>query len=210
MNYELFNNLKDVQWDIMARTYGSSHHTLIGLLAHWWVHKDPENEVLDEPPDHLPNADGKKGRGDLMLLHDRCCKGIVEVERVEGKEGKRERQTMMKIREYFSDLRRELQSLEFGVFLAYATLPRDDDGKPKIPLLNMKQFIDWGYEVVKDHDKKQLIILTIDKVWEQQEIGPRALNKDGYYNGRPFQVRGALIEGDVAYSPSPPIWSIKT
>jgi len=29
--------LRNVRWDTVANTYGSSHATLIGLLVAWWI-----------------------------------------------------------------------------------------------------------------------------------------------------------------------------
>ncbi len=39
--------LRNVRWDTVANTYGSSHATLIGLLVDWWISSDSDTH----PPD---------------------------------------------------------------------------------------------------------------------------------------------------------------
>ena len=74
----LLESLTAAQWSTAVRTYGSSHSTLIGLLAAWWIALSPtEHSVLDGAPSH---GSGNAGWCDLMLCADDVAVGVVEVE----------------------------------------------------------------------------------------------------------------------------------
>ena len=206
METDFLTNLEHVRWHIAYRTYGSSHHTLIGLLGDWWISGDEQRRyVLDSAPSYKPSAKGAKKNKlnettpdeekkeqphlycDVVLVEEERCLGIVEVE------GTRFQDTIEKMGKYFRSERKEFQNLEFGIFLAYATLPKGSKEARTIEPLPLQQFVEYGQEAMKGLDGKQLIILTLDKVWKRPETGPRSLNQD-YYGGSPFRLTEAIIE----------------
>ena len=80
----LLQKLEKVEWGITARTYGSSHATLIGLLAHWWIKQEPgTHTVLDGGPSYggaQPGEESARGVCDLLLCDKGKPVGVVEVE----------------------------------------------------------------------------------------------------------------------------------
>lgn len=218
MEDDLLANLEHVRWYIAYCTYGSSHHTLIGLLVNWWISDNEWHRyILDSAPSYKPSAQGTKKDEltaitpderkkkqphlycDVVFVEKERCLGIVEVE------GTRFQETIQKMGLYFRSERKEFQNLEFGIFLAYATLPKGLGKNRAIAPLNIQQLIEEGQKVMKGLNKKRLVILTLDKLWEPSNDGPRSLSRD-YFGGRPFQLTGALVE-DGKDPIVRPLWS---
>ncbi|MCL5961876.1 MAG: hypothetical protein M1358_21605 [Chloroflexi bacterium] len=188
MKDDLLTSLEQVRWQTAFRTYGNDHATLIGLLVDWWITAAPDTRwALEGGPSfgHRPKGLGG-GLCDAILGEGDCSKGVIEVE------GTRCDDTIRKIGEFFSpEAAADLQSLEFGIFLAYAYSPQGKGRERHIPDLPLKDFVDLGRKVTKDNPGRCLAILTLDKTWERIQTGPRAKNE--WYMGSPAKIHGVLL-----------------
>lgn len=194
----LLKDLEKVRWHIARNTYGSSHCTLIGLLVDWWISGNPQARyTLEGGPSFVPRSrsEGGGGQCDAILVQDGTSRGVVEVEGgfLSGaRELERYLTTIDKIGKYFAAGYPDLQSLEFGIFLAYPTRK-----EYMVDSLPMEEFVRRGLAVTTEHSRKQLVILTLDKKWDPQRSGPRARGNI-YYQASPYQITGALLKnGEV-------------
>lgn len=186
----LLDDLARVRWDIALRTFGNSHATLIGLLVEWWIADAPtERWALESGPafGYRPREVGGGGQCDAILGVGEASRGVVEVE------GSRHAYTIEKIGKFFAAEHPDLASLDFGIFLAYAYGPVGKGPARTIPPLPAEGFLAAARAVTAQHPGKQVVVLTLDKAWEPQKVGPRARSE--YYGGRPTRVRGWLVTG---------------
>ena len=198
----LLTSLERARWGVALRTFGSSHATLIGLLVDWWVSGAPRSRwALEGGPSFGYRSRGVRGGGqcDAILGEGQSSKGIVEVE------GSRYEDTLLKIGKFFGAEHSDLATLEFGVFLAYATGPQGRGPMRTIHPLPLDTYIAIGKRITKEHPGKQLAILVLDKEYERQGRGSRARSE--YYAGRPDRISGSLIQDgeQVASQPIVPM-----
>jgi hypothetical protein len=61
----------------------------------------------------------------------------------------------------------------------------------------MDDFLQEGIKLTEQKEGRQLIILTLDKKWDEQTSGLRARKNDanGYYKGKPLRLTGDYIKG---------------
>jgi len=175
--------LKTARWDTIFHTFGNSHHTLIGLLVDWWIKGGPTDArwALEAPP-----AFGEGGLCDAVLCEGETPRGVVEVE------GTRHAYTIDKIERLFASDLEYLNSLEFGVFLAYAYEPKGWGERRAFPPPPFDDFVEHGKQITVKHPAKQLAILTLEKAFERRLVVPGA--KSEYCKGRPVLIRGALLQ----------------
>jgi hypothetical protein len=82
MNSSIIENIiKEFDWDIITKMYGSSHSSVIGFLSSEWIKKSSDHSVLDGAPSPFVGK-GRKGQKNADIL---LCKGdkpfiVVEVE----------------------------------------------------------------------------------------------------------------------------------
>jgi hypothetical protein len=82
MNSSIIENIiKEFDWGIITRMYGSSHSSVIGFLSSEWIKKSSDHSVLDGAPSPFVGK-GRKGQKNADIL---LCKGdkpfiVVEVE----------------------------------------------------------------------------------------------------------------------------------
>jgi len=189
MRDDLLASLESVRWDTALRTFGNSHATLVGLLVDWWISGSPlDRYALEGGPSfgYRSRSTGGGGQCDAILVEGELSRGVVEVE------GTRYHDTIDKIGKFFAAEYSDLATLEFGVLLAYPTGPQGRGQGRTITALPLDEFVRRGQRVTKEYVGRQLAILVLDKEWEPQQSGPRARTE--YYQGRPAQVRGSLLQ----------------
>ncbi len=192
MNTSFLTSLESARWPVVFRTYGCSHSTLVGLLVDWWISQAPGNRwALEGGPSFGFFSKGIGGGiCDAVLGEGDTSRGVCEVE------GSRYEDTLRKIGSFFSSDLRDLQTLEFGVFLAYPTSPEGRGAARHMRAVPAGALLELGKEVTRANPGKSLVILALEKEWERQCPGPRARND--YYRATPTQVRGwLLLNGDV-------------
>ncbi|MEG6572114.1 hypothetical protein V6C21_06320 [[Clostridium] cellulosi] len=87
MNSSIIENIiKEFNWYIITRMYGSSHSSVIGFLSSEWIKKSSDHSVLDGAPSPFVGK-GRKGQKNADIL---LCKGdkpfiVVEVETIVSK-----------------------------------------------------------------------------------------------------------------------------
>ena len=117
MGRNLLNSLKNVRWKVLARTYGNSHSTLIGLLVDWWISMSPEyHSALEGGPTNGYEKKGVRGQCDAMLCYKNDPVGVLEVE------GSRYGETARKIGRFFDAKKVNYKSLKFGILLLYSEI----------------------------------------------------------------------------------------
>ena len=198
MKDNLLKGMKKVRWGVAFKTFGSSHHTLIGLLVEWWIdHGYGRNRyALDEGCTFKFREQGEgPKRCDAVLVESDNARGIVEVE------GSGHKETINKMRKFFRSA--ELKDLEFGIFLAYPTNGSDRDGfNFEIPLEKM---IEQGKKITKKVKSIKLVMLFLEKKYEFFNKGHLRL-KNIYYRGTPTKVRGVILRNGLVSCKLRTIW----
>ena len=188
----LLDALREARWDVAFRVYGNSHATLIGLLVDWWISARPGLRwALEGGPSHSYTPRGIGGGiCDAILGEGESSLGVVEVE------GTRLKSTIEKMGKFLTSTLTDLQTLTFGIFLAYAYEPVGRGEVRTIAPLPLNTLVEHAITATRGVPDKQVAILTLDKQWSRVRSGPRARNE--YYMGTPALVRGALISnGDL-------------
>lgn len=181
----LFESLRAANWPLAARTYGSSHATLIGVLADWWFRLDPTlHSVLDGAPSH---GEGNAGWCDLMLCANALPLGVVEVE------GTKPLDKLKTISAYFSSSRPGLSSLNFGLLLVYAYYTRGRGEAKQYPTAETPEILATALEVSASHPSKILLLLSLDKTVDPSPGTLRASSP--YHLGRFARIRAAHLVG---------------
>ena len=113
-------SLKEVRWDVLARTYGNSHATLVGLMIEWWVGRSTCMTVMEPGPTYKYHPKGKGSTHcDALLLEKGKALGVLEVE------GTRIPSTLEKMGHFLTPREESYwQNLQFGIFVAYAYGPK--------------------------------------------------------------------------------------
>lgn len=189
---EVLDSLRAVRWDVAFRVYGNSHATLIGLLVDWWIGAKPDARwALEGGPSHSYTPGGiGGGLCDAILGEGESSLGVVEVE------GTRIQSTIEKMGKFLTSTLTDLQTLSFGIFLAYAYEPIGRGEARTIAPLPLNTLVEYAITATRDVPGKHVAILTLDKQWSRVRSGPRARNE--YYMGTPVRVRGALVSsGDL-------------
>ncbi len=169
-------DLRDIDWNGVSRTYGNNHSTLIGFVVSWWLNKGQENEVLDGGLSIPTTAmGGRRGHCDAILLKDGLPRGVVEVE------GTRYLPTVSKMIDFLN----HFQSIQFGVFLAYRTKPASSVHDEFDFWLNEQRPIPTG---------KVIYYIGIEKEWGRHN-GVRGTSP--YYQGTPSRVWLNILFGDT-------------
>jgi hypothetical protein len=180
-----FESLLTANWPLAARTFGSSHATLIGVLADWWFKLDPgAHSVLDGAPSH---GEGNAGWCDLMLCANALPLGVVEVE------GTKPLDKLKTISAYFSSSRPDLSSLDFGLLLVYAYYARGRGRLKQYPPAETPEILAAALEVSASHPSKALLLLSLDKTVDPSPGTLRASSR--YHLGRFARIGAALLVG---------------
>ncbi|SDZ18676.1 hypothetical protein [Nitrosomonas sp. Nm33] len=181
----LLKSLHRANWPVAAKTYGSSHATLIGILAHWWIALSPSSHsVLDGAPSH---GEGNAGWCDLMLCANEAAIGVVEVE------GTKPIDKLKTLNAYFSSPRLILSSLGFGLLLVYAYNARGRGDAKQYPPAETSEVLSFALDVSASHPSKELLLLALDKVVEKN-LSPIRISSP-YHLGRLKKVEAVLLKG---------------
>ena len=183
----LLESLRSVRWDIAFRVFGNSHSTLIGLLVDWWITAEPMSRWALEGGPSFAYAPRGVGGGicDAILGEGGNSRGVLEVE------GTRMSSTIQKMGKFLASTTPDLQTLRFGIFLAYAYAPQGQGDARHIAALPLDDYVEQAITVTQDIPSKPLALLALDKHWSRHRTGPRARNE--YYMGTPWRVRGAVV-----------------
>ncbi len=185
---KLLDSLSCAPWVVASKTYGNSHATLIGLLVNWWITAQPESRwVLEGGPSFstLPKGigggicDGLFGENDNVV-------GVLEVE------GNRNKYTAEKIGKFFAAELDHYAALKFGILLLYS-YSAEGKGKDRVlpPARNADAFEELA-NVSTQYPDKDIVAITLDKVYERQNKGIRSRNE--YYFGTPSTIKGYLFK----------------
>ena len=178
-------SLKKVHWDTAVRTYGSNHSTLIGLLVDWWISLSAKHSVLEGGPTNGYSRKGARGQCDALLCNGDNPIGVLEVE------GTRHEFTVKKIGTFFKAKLPEFKTLSFGIVLFYAYWPVGSGQErtfSKAFDANAKEIV---ATVSKKHPKKAIIVISLDKKYQQKRKGVR--RRTEYYKGQVNKIYGSVF-----------------
>ncbi len=179
----LFSSLCDANWNVAARTFGSSHATLIGVLGEWWIRQSPSSHtVLDGAPSH---GNGNAGWCDLMLCRDEMPVGIVEVE------GTKPLQKLETLNSYFVSDRKEMSDISFGMLLVYSYAPKGSGCNRNYPKAVTPDVHSATIDLTSKNTEKPLILIAVDKHIDNNRSTIRAVSQ--YYSGTTNRVTASLF-----------------
>ena len=179
----LVQSLASVQWAVAVRTYGSSHSTLIGLIAAWWVGLSPsEHTVFDGAPSH---GSGNAGWCDLMLCERDAPVGVVEVE------GTKPFEKLRTLGSYFASGKPGLDGIQFGLLAVYAYHVKGRGDARRYPPAESSEILSAAKRVSLEHPTKALILVALDKVVDKSLSSLRSSSP--YHVGSFSKVTGVLL-----------------
>src|SRR5437879_6400781 len=161
MNYpDLLEDLITVDWATAAETYGNNHATLIGLIAQWWIKKNPMNrQVLEGAPsvryENPVKSENVRGHGDAMLCENRVPVGVVEVE------GTSYRKAAAKIGGYFTSPK--YKTVQFGILLLYVTGATGKGLEKRFQSAHNPEALAEVENVTRNNRNKPIVVITFDK-----------------------------------------------
>jgi len=185
----MLDNLRNARWDTVAKTYGSSHATLVGLLVDWWISSDSDNHwALEGGPSFGRRLKGVGGGiCDALFCEGREPVGVVEVE------GTRGVSTAQKISKFFNAEYQELETLRFAILLLYAYSPKGRGPDRYMPPARDAETIEEVKRVSANYPDKPIIVVAVDKIYEGRREGIRGRSE--YYWSKLGQVSGLSYEG---------------
>ncbi|MBE7420073.1 MAG: hypothetical protein HS128_20410 [Ideonella sp.] len=152
---DLLNSLRRANWHVATRTYGSSHATLIGVIADWWVKLEPDQHtVLDGAPSF---GDRNAGWCDLMLCDGHTPRGVVEVE------GTKPLDKLATLEGYFGSKKPSLGEMTFGLLLLYAYFIKGRKPNRRYPRAESPEVYAEALRVSAKHPSKALFLVAVDK-----------------------------------------------
>lgn len=179
----LFSGLNDANWNVAARTFGSSHATLIGVLGEWWIRQSPlSHTVLDGAPSH---GNGNAGWCDLMLCRDEIPVGVVEVE------GTKPLEKLDTLNSYFLSDRKEMLDISFGILLVYSYSPKGSGRNRSYPEAVTPAIHSAALSLSFANTGKPLILIAVDKKIDVNKSVIRAASP--YYSGTTNRVTATLF-----------------
>lgn len=204
---DLVKFAKEVHWQCAARTFGSSHATLIGLLVDSWVRLDPNNHwVLEGAPRIAP----LRTQSDGILAYGNHPVGVMEIE------GNHPIEICDKVHKYLDTCR----SLSFGLCVFYAVYPRKPDctsgrsspgDKELFHIIGarynheeQRQCILTKVRAIASQTERLLMIVFVEKVHQSRpndldpeiELRTEDMGRSGYSLGRVCRVQGYLFNSD--------------
>lgn len=184
----LLEHLREVRWNVAARTFGNNHATLIGLVVDWWVSTaGAEHWAIEGGPGNGYAARGARGQCDAMLCDGRGPAGVLEVE------GYRYLLTARKLGSFFAAKYQELRSLRFGILILYTYTPVKRGLERRLPPAAHPPSVARLRAISKQYPDKALVLVTLDKEYILQHSGIRARSE--YYFGEPSKIAGQVFVG---------------
>jgi len=187
-------SLKEVRWEVLARTYGNSHATLVGLIVEWWVGRSPSMTVMESGATYKYHKNGKGSRHcDGLLLEKGKALGVLEVE------GTCIPATLEKMGHFLTPREENYwQNLQFGIFVAYAYGPKGRGANRHIPErdLDDKKLIG----IVQSRSEKPVFLIAVNKLFppkakrDPSESERFNHNASEYYYGELLEVLARKVQ----------------
>ena len=195
----IFNSLKKNNWEVVARTYGNNHSTLIGLLVNWWISLSPKHTAIESGPTNGYKNAGERGQCDALFCSNEVSLGLLEVE------GTRIPSTLNKIQYFFNpgNNRSDLKSLEFAIFFIYNYEPKGKGKERKFTRVITEDIRNQIQEITQNNSNKYIILIGLDKIYMRKVHGVRKYND--YYKGTPSCITGELFQNGRQISKWGPI-----
>lgn len=174
---------KAIQWESAARTFGSFHNTLIGLVVEAWTRPRPGKDRY--ALEGAPKIDGYKS--DAVLVEGTEPVGVVEVE------GSHILQRIERYKKYLAST--ELKQPAFGLVLSYATAKKRshdhyNDGKHVVE----DEIFAAARTVIKHNSPNPLMVILVDKLYGEKMYPEFALrSRATYAQGIVSKVEGRLF-----------------
>lgn len=184
----MLDELEQVNWRVLLRTYGSFHQTLIGLIASWWNMLSDANWAIDVPP-ACAMPQGRK-HADLILGTRREAVVVVEAE------GTHYAERLKAIADHLDSDDPCFQPLSHGLVLAYPTSARGRGAARDIKPVPTDQLIEQCKIITRERPRKSLVLIDVKKRYEAVGEGIRARSE--YYSGTVSAVRAYEFSGGVA------------
>ena len=158
---ELVSQLANaVNWHSAARTYGSYHSTLIGLVVEAWTRSENDRCALEG----APRIEGYNS--DAILAHDGRPVGVVEVE------GFNILEKIQHFHKYFASER--LSQPVFGLALIYQQVG-DGYSSPGKNWLDQKDIVNEARLVGEAHPANPFMLVLAKKCETPEKHGPHML-----------------------------------
>ena len=186
---DILEDLSRVRWQVVLRTFGNDHATLIRMLVDWWITHDPShNWVLEGGPSFKLPGTGMTGgdQCDAVFCRGAQAVGILEVE------GTRHKYTIQKVRRYFQSPDPTLKDLRFAVVVLYRCEPRGGRVKAS-PCAASPASIAAACDVSASCPLHDPYLVAVEKEWVLGLTGIRARNP--YYSGQVHKIRGSWFRG---------------
>lgn len=186
---QLFTSLKQIQWDVVGRTYGNNHATLIGILVNWWISRNKEHWALEGGPSNGYKNKGTRGQCDALLCSNNSPIGVLEVE------GSRHSETVRKIGYFFRTKCEDIKGIRFGIIFLYTyECQGRGDQRSFLPAAVPKALSEVE-KVTRENKGKPIIVITMDKKYNRNISGVRLRNE--YYRGQPNLLEGRFYQDGV-------------
>lgn len=183
---DLVESLRAANWRVAARTHGSSHATLIGVMSEWWISLAPDSHsVLDGAPSF---GVGNAGWCDLMLCSFGGPVGVVEVE------GTKPLDKLNTLESYFRSSKPDLEPLQFGILVIYAYSIKGRGAMRSYPPAESLDVYAEALRLSSRNPTKTLVLVAVDKAVDPNPGPTRAASP--YHLGSVSKVTGiALTHG---------------
>jgi hypothetical protein len=107
---EVFSSLAQIDWNVLVKTYGNNHSSLIGTLTNWWNNLYTDNSSIESGP-KINFGNNQRGQCDALFCNGNNPVGVLEVE------GTRFVYTIEKMKLFLNSQEEIYQSIEFGLLL---------------------------------------------------------------------------------------------
>ena len=192
----MMESLAQVPWSVVARTYGNTHATLIGLLVNWWVGLSPRSNWALEGGISAAKSSKTKGKKkgpacaalcDLVLCMRSEPVGAVKVE------GSKPLAAIEKLESILATDREELRSLRFAVLVLHTYEAAGRGEKRTLPPAASPEVLSRIEELSGKFPDKRIVVILVDRKYERRNQGVRSLNE--HYWGTTESIQGILFEG---------------
>ena len=188
----LCESLDQVDWSVVARTYGNSHATLIGSIVRWWVESDRHKRwALDGGATCRPTRGGRPLHSDALLGERKAAVGIVEVE------GSRIENAMRRIEAFFDPSERDkavFAPLKFALIVGYPTAPKGRGDRRDFPApISAKDERALAKAAVR-FPCKPLIVVSVQKRFLRTPV-EEVRTRNEYHCGDVRRVSAVVYQG---------------
>lgn len=182
---KVLESLRHARWDVLARTYGNSHATMVGLVVEWWTASGPRGRTVLEGAPGFQVKGGRK-QVDALLCEDDEAVGVVEVE------GTDPATTVRKMVEVLSGGHSDLQGVAFALVVLYTTGARGSGSDRSWPCPASQEWLEECRQLSDNARGVPVIVVTLHKDYERNPAGIRGRNTE-YYWGQLSRVESRLF-----------------